>query len=802
MGGFVRPVRQALRSLARSPGFTVPALLILAVGMTAATAIFTVVDSIVFRPLDLPESDRLVLVCEEHPRMQGYCNAAPGQVEDFRASMATLSELGIGRTWLYVLTDRSGSTGVNGGLASAGFLRALGVRPALGRLFTDDEHGPADDKVVLLSHDFWTTRYGGDASVVGSTLDLDGEPYAVIGVLPEGFEAPFNMAGVPIWKPPHFDPSDPEVRGWRGFRAVGRLAPGVALPAAQEELQALYAGIARSHEEVNDEWRLRVYPLLDVVVGDTRPVLLAFLGAAGLLLVIVCANVANLLLARGLGRRRELAVRAALGAERGRLVGGILIESLVLTLVATAGAAVMAWGATRLLLRLAPPEIPRLDEVAMDGRVLAFAALLSIVATALFAVLPALRVTSWDLAQTVKSGGRGMESRGSNRLRSALVVAELALSVVLLASAGLLTRSFAAYLAWDPGFDRASLLAVSAFVNTSKYDSRATLFAMWRQAEEQVAAVPGVVSVATASAGPLFGGGDGATPYVPEGREEAGELPSVRWYDVGPRYFRTLGVAVVEGREITEADGLDVAPVAVVNQAMARSAWPGESAVGKRVRLPEMELTLDVVGVVADVEPITPGAAAPAEIYWSNRQMGRPATFFLVRADKDAAELSRAVTDALLSVDPDLSLGAPRTLASQEARTLVRPRFQALVLLAFALAALVLSAVGVYAVVSYGVARRVREMGIRMALGASSREVLALVLRSNLAVTLAGVGLGALGAVLAGRLLQGVIHGVSPADPLSLGGAALALLAVAFGAALVPGRRATRADPLRAIQSE
>jgi predicted permease len=802
MRDVVRSVRQAVRSLGRSPAFTVPALLILAVGMTAATAIFTMVDSIVFRPLDLPESERLVLVCEEHPRMQGYCNAAPGQVEDFRASAATLSELGIGRTWPHILADGSGSTGVNGGLATAGFLRALGVRPALGRLFSDDEHGPAGDKVVLLSHPLWTTRYGGDPAVVGSALQLDGEPHTVIGILPEGFEAPFDMAGVALWKPPHFDPADPEVRGWRGFRAVGRLAPGVALPAAQAELSAVYAGIARTHEEVNEEWRLRVYPLLDRVVGDTRPVLLAFLGAAGLLLVIVCANVANLLLARGLGRRQELAVRAALGADRARLVRGILVESLALTFVASAGAAALAAGATRLLLRLAPPNIPRLDEVVMDGRVLGFTALLALVTTAVFAVLPALRVTAWNLADTVKSGGRGTEGRGSGRLRGALVAAELALSVVLLASAGLLARSFGAYLAWDPGFDRTSLLAVSAFVNTAKYDSRATLFAMWRQAEEQVAALPGVASVATASAGPLFGGGDGATPYVPAGKESAGELPSVRWYDVGPGFFRTLGVPVVEGREITEADGLDVAPVAVVNQAMARAAWPGESAVGKRVRLPELERELDVVGVVADVEPLTPGTQAPAEIYWSNRQMGRPATWFLVRADGDAAALSRAVIEALFAVDPDLSLGTPRTLASQEARALVRPRFQAAVLLAFALAALVLSAVGVYAVVSYGVARRVREMGIRMALGASGPQVLALVLRSNLAVTLAGVGAGTVGAVLAGRLLRGVIHGVSPADPVALGGAALVLLAVALGAAFVPALRATRADPLRAIQSE
>lgn len=802
MGGVLRGIRLATRSLARSPGFTLPALLILAIGMTAATAIFTVVDSIVFRPLAYPDADRLVLVCEDHPRLAGYCVASPGQVEDFRVAASTLSEVGIGRTWQYSLTDANGVTGVFGGLATAGFFRALGVQPVLGRIFTDDEHGPDADKVVLLSHALWTSRFGREPGVVGSSVLLDGESHTVVGVLPEGFEAPFDMAGVQLWKPPHFAPLDPEVRGWRGFSAVGRLAPDATVAQTQAELSGLYAGIAQVHEEVDGEWRLRVGALLDEVVGDARAVLMAFLGAAALLLVIVCANVANLLLARGLGRRHELAVRSALGAARGRLVAGILGESLVLTLAATALATALSAGATRVLLLLAPPEIPRLDEVAMDGRVLAFAALLSVVATALFAVLPALRVTAWDLAQVVKSGGRGGDARGSNRLRGALVVAELALAVVLLGSAAILTRSFAAYLAWDPGFERESLVAVSAFASTGKYPTPPELYALWRSAEEQVASLPGVTGVATASAGPLFGGGDGATPWVREGGDETGALPSVRWFDVGPGYFRTLGVAVVDGREITEADGLDVAPVAVVNQTLARLAWPGERAVGQRLRLPERDQTLEIVGVVADVPPLTPGEAAAPEIYWSNRQQGRWGTFFVVRASGDPAALSRSVTDALATVDPDLSVGTPRTLSALERRQLVRPRFQATVLLTFALAALVLSGVGVYAVVAYAVTRRVREMGIRMALGARSADVVALVVRSSLGTTLTGVAVGLVGAMLAGRVLQGLVHGVSPTDPLSLGGAAVVLVAAAGVAAWVPARRATRADPLQAIRSE
>jgi putative ABC transport system permease protein len=801
MGGFVRAVRMSLRSLARSPGFAVPALLILAIGMTAATAIFTVVDSVVFRPLHLPDAGRLVIVCEEHPRLRGYCVGSPGNVEDFRRGTHTLSDLGIGRTWPYSLADDAGAEGIDGGLASAGFLRALGARPILGRLYTDDDHGPDRDKVVVLSHAFWTTRYGADPGVIGSTIHLDGAPYEVIGVLQEGFEAPFDMVGVPLWKPPHFDPLSPDVRGWRGFKVIGHLAPDATLSSAGEELRGLYARIAQTHEEVNDEWRLRVTSLLDQVVGDTRPVLLAFLGAAALLLLIVCANVANLLLARGLGRQRELAVRAALGAERGRLVRGILGESLMLTTLATVLALGLAQLAVRAILRLAPP-MPRMDEVAMDGRVLGFVALLSVVATAFFAVLPAFRVTAWDLAQTIKAGAAEGAARSAGRLRAALVVAELALSLVLLGTAGVLTRSFARYLSWDPGFDRSSLLAVSAFANLGKYTTREEIFALWRRAEERVAAVPGVVSVATASAGPLFGGGDGADAYMVEGADETAALPSVWWYDVGPGYFHTLGVPVLEGREITEADRLGVESVAVVNRTMARNSWPGQSALGRTVRVPAQGQTLRIVGVVADVQPLTPGEAPRPEIYWSNRQLGRPATFFLVRTSGDAATLAKPVQNALLEVDPDLSLGTPRPLASTEARQLVLPRFQMLVILVFALAALALSTVGVYAVMSYAVARRVREMGIRMALGARSSDVVGLIVRSSMAVAVAGIGVGLVGAWFVGRLIRGIVHGVSPTDPGSLAGAALLLIAAAAFAALVPARRATKADPLRALRSE
>jgi predicted permease len=801
MVSMARQVRLSFRSLVKSPGFTLPALLVLAVGMTAATAIFTVVDSVVFRPLDLPESHRLVIVCEDHPRIEGYCIASPGNTEDFRRSSTTLAELGIGRGWPFALTDGQGAEGVRGGLASAGFLRALGVRPAVGRIFTDDEFGPDNDKVVLLSHAFWTTRYGSDPGVVGSAVNLSGNTYQVVGVLPPRFDVPF-LRGIEVWTPPHFDPLAPDVRGWRGFSAVGRLAEGATVAGASAELTGIYAGIGERHDEVNDEWRLRVQPLLREVVGDTRPVLLAFLGAAGLLLLVVCANVANLLLARGLGRRQELAVRAALGAERTRLVREILTESLVLSGLAAVLALALSRGATRAVLALAPPGIPRLDEVSMDARVLLFVVVLSAVATVAFAALPALRVTGWELAEAIKGGARSGDSARSTRLQSGLVVAELAVSVMLLSGAALLTRSFMAYLEWEPGFDREPLLAVSGFLDPGRYESRQEFMAVIRRAEELVTALPGVAMAASASAGPLFGGGDGATPFATDAMDPTGPLPSARWYDVGPRYFETLGLSMVRGREFTEADGPDVAPVAVVNENLARRAWADGEAVGEVVRLPDLDLSFEIVGVVADVQPMVPGQAPYPEIYWSNRQLGRIATFFLVRTSGEPASLATAVTDALLTADPDMSLGTPFSLSAQADRELVRPRFQAVILLTFALVALVLSAVGVYAVVSYAVARRRREVGIRLALGARGNDVVALMARRNLVAAVVGIVLGFGGALASGRLIRSLIPGVSPADLASLGGASVALLVVAGLAILVPARRATRVDPLEAMRVE
>jgi putative ABC transport system permease protein len=803
MGGLMRQARISIRSLLRSPGFTLPALFILAVGMTAGTAIFTVVDSIVLRPLDLPDSDRLVMVCEDHPRQGGACIASPGNIEDFRRGTSSLAELGVARGWPFTLADGGVSEGVRGGLVSAAVLRAVRVTPALGRVFRDDEHGPDNDKVVLLSHAYWMERFGGDPSIVGRVVSLSGESHEIVGVLPAGFDLPLDLSGIEVWKPPHIDPLDPEVRDWRGFRAIGRLAEGSGVAAASAELTGMYAALSEIHESIDAEWRLRVQPVLRVVVGDTRTVLFAFGAAAGLLLLVVCANVANLLLARGLRRRQEIAVRTALGAGRSRLVGEILMEGVVLSGAAAALALLLSRSAVAGLVALAPPGIPRLDEVSMDPGVLAFVVVLAVVVTLFFATLPALRVSRWSLTQALKGVGRAGRDTGSSRLQSAFVVAELALSVVILAGAGMLTRSFVEYVRWDPEFDTERLLAVSAFFDPGKYESRSDFVPVIRRGEEQIASLPGVEAVATASAGPLFGGGDGATPFLVDDADPEGVAPSARWFDIGPGYFRTLGVSIVEGREFTETDTEASPRVAVVNEAFARVAWPDGDPVGRRVRLPEIaNLEFVVVGVAGDVLPMEPGAAVYPEIYWSNRQLGRLATFYLVRTAGDPAAVASAVRGALEQTDPDVSLGTPWTLSEEAHRGMIRPRFQALVLLAFALVALALSAVGVYAVVSYAVASRTREVGVRVALGADGSDILSLVVRSTIAMAGWGTVLGLAGAAIVGRLLQGLTPGVSPSDPISIVGAAVLIVAASGVAVLVPALRALRVDPLVAMRVE
>ena len=788
---------RVVRGLLKSPGFSVPAVLILAVAIGAATAVFSVVDAVVLRPLPLPDSRELVVLCERHASLEGYCVMSPPNALDIGAGAGSLEAVGLARDWSFVVGGEGETRGVRGGIATPSFFDVLGITLLLGRGFAEDEVGPGRDRVVVLGHALWTTRFGADAAIVGRTIVVDGEPNTVVGVLPEGLAVP-GLELVELWRPLHIDPLDPESRSWRGFQALARVADGAQLETVRGEVASLYAGLASEHEDVGPEWAVEVLGLRDHIVGDVRPTLLLFLGASLLLLVIGCANVANLLLVRAQRRRRETAVRAALGARGRDLAGDVVLESLVLAGAAGGLGLLLAVWATGFFVAMAPPGIPRLDEVGVDPRAVLFGVLLSLATVLAVGLLPSRRGAAGSLSDDLRVGGPTGDV-GVRRTRQALVVAELALSLVLLAAASLVVRTFERWMGWEPGFEREGLLVVPVLFPVADYPSTAELRIAFGRAEEELRRVPGVAGVGMVSGGPVFGGIE-RTAYLPEGRlPDDGPAPLARYYDAGPGYLETLGVELVAGRTLAAGDGPESPAVAVVNETLARAAWGEGEVVGRRILLPERGTSLEIVGVVADVPPLTPGEAPEAEIYWSNRQETRWFPYFLVRGRAGGGEgpagLAAAVRDRLLALDPDLDVGTIRPLEELVEQRLVRPRFTLWLVGAFALSALLLAVVGTYALVAFTVAQRTREMGIRFALGSSRGRIVAEVLREGLTLAALGAALGLGGALAAAGALAGVVQGIAPDDPLTLAATTLVFLAVTTAACLAPALRAARVDP-------
>jgi putative ABC transport system permease protein len=798
MRSFLADLRHAARSLTAQPTFSIAAVLTLALGIGLTTTIFGVVNGIVLRPLAFPNADRLVTICEQYPGATAdWCSISPPNVEDLAARARSLAAIGIARTWPYHLATVEGAEGVNGGLATPGFFTALGVRPQLGRLIEPSDLIGRESHVALLSDEMWRARFGATRDVIGRVIYLDGTAVTIVGVLPPGFEVP-PYAGVTLWRPLHFDPRDESNREWRGFVAYGRLTPKTSIDAARRELAGIAAQLRGEHFASVAFWGLTMTSLQDLAVGSVKPVLFVFLGAVLLVLLIACANVANLLLARAGGRATEMALRAALGASRWRLVRGLLAESFLIALAgAVVGLTLTVWG-TSLFVGIAPPSIPRIADVHIDGRVLAVALGLAVVTTFLFGLVPALRAARTDLSQALREGGRGSVRTG--RLGRLLVVAELAIALVLTVGATLLARSFAARASWRPGFDREHLLTFTLFAPTEKYGGKTATAALWRRLEGELAAVPGVISVGTASAGPLFGG-DGSDDVRFNGPDGPSRLPA-RWYDVSPDFFATLGVPLVRGRALTEDDRVDSAPVALVNETLASRFWPNETPLGRRVALFDGKFMATVVGVVRDVPPATPDEPTPAEIYWSNRQEPRPFTYFIVRTAVPPTSVAPALRERLRRVDRDLVANSVRSMNELVQRELRAPRFQMLLLFVFGSAALALAAIGTYGLFAYMISRRRRELGIRIALGAERFQIVGAVLRDALRLAGLGVLVGAAGSAVLVRALHSMIVGVSPFDPVSMAGSVVLLVIVAVAACLGPARRASAVDPALTLSTE
>jgi putative ABC transport system permease protein len=779
----VSDLRHALRQLRRAPGFTAVAVLTLGLGIGACTAIFTVVDRVLLRPPPVLAPEQVVTVREVLPG-SGEHFVSFGAYHDWRREASAFEGLAALMRTTYNLTGAGAPLHPRAARISASLLQTLGVRPLLGRGFRADEELGADrESVALVSHGFWRRALGGRPEVLGQTIRLNGRPFTVVGVLP--LQSPL-AADLEIFTPLGFWRGDERNYQAHWLEVFGRLRPGVTAGQARADLAAVGARAARPQPG----WAVLVVPLVEASVRDVRSVLLSLMGAVAFLLLIACASVANLLLARATARARELAVRAALGASRPRMIRQLVTESLLLSLLAAALGIAVARIGVDLLLALAPETLPRAADIAVDGRALAFALGLAVLTGLTFGLLPAFQVTGLPLAEGLRRGR--LEAGSRQRLRRFLVAVQMAVALVLLAGAGLLMRSFLGLQSSDPGFQPRGALIADVFLPRNLYPDRAQHRAFAEQVVDRLAAHSGVDAAAVATNIPF------ADPS-PHAFRVAGEPEGAVAHHslVSPHYFRAMGIPLVRGRVFAPSDGEGAAPVAIINQALARRFFPGQDPIGRRIDLASGQH--EIVGVVGDVK-LGPLEAPGPETYEPFAQ--RPSWNFTVVVRGAGAGLSPAIAAAIAGLDPEQPTQDIRPLATLVAGSLARQRFALVLFAVFSGMALLLAAVGLYGVVSYLVARRTAELGVRLALGARTADVVGLVLAQGGRMVALGLLAGLAGALLLTRLLRGLLVGISPHDPLAYLAAAGALVLAAALACLLPAHRAARIEPMAALRME
>ncbi len=802
-------LRYGFRMLARNPGFTVVAVLTLALGIGANTAIFSVVNAVLLQPLPFRDPDRLIIVNETARR--GTVQLRPVSYPDFldwSEQSQTFEELAAFSPNNYTLTGDGEAERVVGELVSASYFPLLGIQAAYGRTFLSEEvRLPEGELVAVISHALWQRRFNSDPQVVGGSILLDGRSYTIVGTTPQGFDG--IQGGAELWTPITVLPPSfthfLRLRGARWHAVVGQLKKGVSLDEAQAEMDTIASRLEEQYSNTNADRGVQLVTLAESLVGDLQRPLLVLFSAIGFVLLIVCANMANLLLARATSRQKELAIRAALGAGRLRLIRQLLTESVLLSVAGgVLGILLALWGVD-LLLGLVE-GIPAFVEVSIDLWVLGFALLLSFVTGLVFGLAPASQLSKGDMHEALKEGGRNPGAgSGRRRFRSLLVVAELALALVLLIGAGLMLRSFEHLLSVDPGFDPRHALTARVDLPDQNYSIAATItFA--RQLLERIEAVPGVRIASASSDLPLsifWSANFMEIEGRPEGRENRPRV--YRHYGTG-KFFRALGVPLVQGRTFTARDTFDTLPVIVVSESAARRFWPGEDPIGKRLRIRRPDIDSPwrtVVGVVRDVRyrALARGPDNDPDIYLPLGQSREPnpSLYITVRTSGDPAALAPSLRSIVRDLDLDLALYGVSTLSQQVSDSTVQDRITAFLLSAFALAALGLAAIGIYGVISYSVSQRMHEIGIRMALGAQPRDIFKLVVGQGMVLTLIGVGVGLVGAFALTRFLESLLFGVSATDPATFAGVSVLLAAVALLACYIPARRATKVDPLVAL---
>jgi putative ABC transport system permease protein len=797
-------VRFGLRLLWKRPGFTAVALAVLALGVGANTAIFSVVNAVHLRPLPYPGAERILAFDGVNPS-KGIeeSNMSAPDFADWQAQARSFEAMSLYTEGGSNLTGGTEPERVTAAWVGADFFRVIGVGAARGRALLPEDDRPGGSPAVVISHGLWQRRFGADPAAVGRTVEMGGRNWEIVGVMPADFDFPQRAQ---LWGPLQLDVAK-EPRDNRSYNVLGRLREGGTLEAAQAEMDAISARLAASYGVTNAGWGVDLDPLKEELVGELKATLFMLLAGVGLLLLIACANVANLLLARASGRRREVALRLALGANRWRVARQMLTESVLLSLAGGAlGACVSVW-LTDLLVALAPADTPRLSEASADWRVLLFAAGASVLTGVVFGLAPAWQASRYDLNESLKEGGRGVHG-GRSRARSALVVAEVALSLLLLVGAGLLVKSFARLQAVNPGFDPEGVVTMRVSLPGARYREPARRAEFYAALMEQLKAIPGVESAGATISLPLGGSNISVgRSFIREGRPETPEESQNASYSViTPDYFRAMRVPLRQGRVFDERDQTESAKVVVVNEAFARKAFPGEDPLGKRIRIWRDEKFLrEVVGVVGDTKPDALDAKdAALQMYVPHRQdAGWGGLSLVVRAQGAQPEsLVGRVREEVRALDRELPVYDVKTLQQVVANSTAYRRVSMSLMAGFACAALLLAGVGLYGVVSYSVAQRTREIGVRLALGARASDILGLVVRQGMLLTLAGLAVGAAGAFALTRLIAGLLFGVSAADPFVYVVGALLLAAVALVACLVPARRATKVDPMVALRYE
>jgi len=814
MSVFLQDLRFAIRLLAKNPGFALIAAIIMALGIGANTAIFTIVNKVLLEPLPFRDVDRVVQIWHTPPQSSfpgmTTFSISPANFLDWQRQNHVFEAMALYSGANFDLTGTEKPEAISASPVTAGFFSVLGVEPIHGRIFRPEENNPGQNQEVVLSYKFWQTHYGADPSAVGRTINLDGEPYTIIGVMGPAMNKP---GFAQMWIPKAFTPAEAAVRNNHNFLAVGRLKPGVTVEQAQAEMNTISQHLEQAYPEDDKGWGAVIHPLREETVGNVRPALLMMLGAVAFVLLIACANVANLLLARTFSRRKEIAIRTAMGARRARIVQQLLAESILISLLGGALGLVAAHFGIQLLLKLFANRLPQLGEITLNGPVLAFTFALSVVTGILAGLLPALSMTKGDTSDALKQGlGRTDATSGSSATRSALVVVEVALSLVLLIGAGLMIRSLSRLQTINPGFDQHNVLTMNVEINKKQFADATQQSQFVNQIIERVRSIPGVESSGAIDNLPLTGGSNQPVAIQGHPALALSQQPEVSVRVTTPGYFRTMHIPLLQGRDLSPDDRAGSAAVVVISQSMAKQFWPNGDAIGHYLKLsffPDQDR--QVVGIVGDVKQQgLQGSAGMATLYWPVAQevapidapwMSLPLSL-VVRPTVPPRTIATAVTDAIHQINKDLPVDNVLTLEEFVDATLTQQSFNMELLSIFGLLALILCTVGIYSVLAYSVKRGMKDIGLRIAFGASRRNVLQFVVTQAIKPTAIGVAIGLAAAYSLSHLVTSMVYGVTAHDALTFAAVTALLILVAITASLIPAMRATHIDPLSVIRDE